>query len=602
VLSLIACGGGGGGSAPAVPSLTISGVAAAGAPIIGFAYLKDKNNKEAGPAAIDQSGNFSFTLDSTYVAPFVLKAEGAAGGQGYKLYSAATGYGTANINPLTNLAVAAATGKNPDAVYADVSASSASVNSTALAAAVNDIKAMLQPLLEAKSITQFDPLSGAYKADGTGLDGVLDVVKVQVNADNSVNLINKTTNGTISSGTIDSLPAAIDSATATQLSTTITDLEAIAQGLAQFATTLNKGASLTAADLEPFFVGTEANPDAYGYNNGFDRQQDIADFVMMFSQGGIDQLGGLKEVKNLTLVKKIDPQNLINAVTHAATTLTEIYQIKADFYFGDGSFGAPEGPMLIAKEGGKWKLLGNQRLIDVEGHASAHKWIKADGTTLVKTGMEIYLEDIGFRGVNSVRIEGPGMPVGGITFSKTQQSVNMLILDQQDYTLPTNQWSFIPLDDVTIGSLSEEAEAYTVTLYADLTAPVDTNAQYLQRFKETIVKKPVLNAALKAGDFGTATMQGLDHSMTFANANMMDKTVTVGITRPTGYVVKWTEAHIHFWAGGPGIYVDKTVSKTADTVSLIVPSASGFTPSGGQLGISTEDQFGRSFRYGYMFQ
>lgn len=599
---MVACGGGGGGSAPAAPSLTVSGVAAAGAPIVGFAYLKDKNNKEAGPAAIDQSGNFSFTLDASYVAPFVLKAEGAAGGQGYKLYSASTGFGTANINPLTNLAVATATGQNPDALYEDVSASSASITSAALTAAVSDIKAMLQPLLDAKNITQFNPLSGAYAADGTGLDGVLDVVKVQVNADNSVNLINKAMNTTISSGTIDSLPASIDSATATQLLTTMTDLDAIAQGLAAFATALNKGANLTAADLQPFYAGTAASSDVYGYNNGYDRQQQIDDFVMMFSQSDIiSQLGGLKEVKNLTLVKKINPQELINAITHSATTLTEIYQIRADFYFGDGSFGAPEGPMLIAKEGGKWKLIGNQRLIDVSANAAANKWLKADGTTLVKTGMEVYPKDVGLRGVNSMRIEGPGLPEGGVTFSKTQQSVNLLILDLQDSTLPTHNWSFVPLDDATIGGLSEAAEAYTVTLYTDLTAPAPGSA-YLQRFKETIVKKPVLNADLKAADFGTVAMQGLDHSMTFANANMMGKTVTIGLTKPIGYVVKWTEVGIEFWGNTPGIEVDKTVSQIAGSVSLIVPSASGFTPFSGQMSIRTEDQFGRAFTYHYMFQ
>ncbi|MDP2269039.1 MAG: hypothetical protein Q8K46_07720, partial [Deltaproteobacteria bacterium] len=254
------------------------------------------------------------------------------------------------------------------------------------------------------------------------------------------------------------------------------------------------------------------------------------------------------------------------------------------------------------KEGGLWKMMGNQRLIYLRVKPAAHKWIKADGSTVVKTGMEMQGEDQGVRGINSMRIQGPGLPTAGVTLSKTQWSVDRLVLDTQDFSLPTNNWEFGPLDDATISNLSEAAEAYTVTLYTDQTAPTPGSA-FAQQFKGAIFKKPMLNSALaNATYFGTATMPGINHTMNFANASILGKTVTVSVTKPTVYVIKWSSVGIEFWGNNPGLWVDKDVRQSAVSVDLIVPSAVGFTPNNGQIRFQTEDQFGREFTYHYMFQ
>jgi len=59
---------------PAGTTQTVSGVAAAGAPIIGYAYLKDSAGHTLGPKEIAQNGSFSFAVTGL-TAPFYLRAE-----------------------------------------------------------------------------------------------------------------------------------------------------------------------------------------------------------------------------------------------------------------------------------------------------------------------------------------------------------------------------------------------------------------------------------------------------------------------------------------------------------------------------------------------
>ena len=106
-LVLGACGGGGGDAAP--PAITLSGVAATGAGISGRIFIKDAAGHEQWVDTAD--GRFSFAL-TDLTAPFMLKAQWNAGGSTHTLYSlcASAAGGTANITPLTQLAVATAAG------------------------------------------------------------------------------------------------------------------------------------------------------------------------------------------------------------------------------------------------------------------------------------------------------------------------------------------------------------------------------------------------------------------------------------------------------------------------------------------------------------
>ena len=109
-LTLTACGGGGGGgdSSPRpATTQTLSGTAAAGAPVIGRVTVKDSAGTVRNTVV---AADGSYTLDVSGLAPpFALRLEGTAGGRSYVLHSAATAAdvnGTINITPLTDLIVA----------------------------------------------------------------------------------------------------------------------------------------------------------------------------------------------------------------------------------------------------------------------------------------------------------------------------------------------------------------------------------------------------------------------------------------------------------------------------------------------------------------
>jgi hypothetical protein len=114
--SLIAGCGGSGDVAPAqlgVHTLalsTVSGVAAAGAPIVGNAFLKDSSTPTViKVVAIQNDGTFAFDVKELK-APFILRAEGVSAGTPQILHSFAATTVTANINPLSEVALADAAG------------------------------------------------------------------------------------------------------------------------------------------------------------------------------------------------------------------------------------------------------------------------------------------------------------------------------------------------------------------------------------------------------------------------------------------------------------------------------------------------------------
>ena len=198
VLTLAGCGGGG-GDAPAaaatvdvlaVPT-TLTGTAAIGAPISGSVFAIDINGKVSPVAPTTGLGAFVVDVGGM-TAPFILSITGTAGGKPVTLNSIATAAGqTVNITPLTDLIVSSASGRPggsslvalcapntsvtpavvPAACLAALGAASAPAK---LNAAIAAVVAMIGPLNGAGT----NPLTGAFRADGTGMDGVLDQILV----------------------------------------------------------------------------------------------------------------------------------------------------------------------------------------------------------------------------------------------------------------------------------------------------------------------------------------------------------------------------------------------------------------------------------------
>src|SRR3989304_8792941 len=102
-LIMFACSGGGGGGAGAnngaipTPTPTLSGVAAAGSPIVnGWVRVMGANGVQTNPVLTDGYGRYSVDV-SALTAPYVLYAEGVANGVSVKVFSVGLTAGTGNI-------------------------------------------------------------------------------------------------------------------------------------------------------------------------------------------------------------------------------------------------------------------------------------------------------------------------------------------------------------------------------------------------------------------------------------------------------------------------------------------------------------------------
>lgn len=179
---LAGCGGGGGGAA----NTTLTGTAATGAPIVGQVVAIDANGQQFS-ATTSATGAYTVNVAGG-TAPFILTVVGTSGGRAVTLTSVATASGqTVNITPLTDLIVSTAAGQPGGATLATLCTSTvpadkalcktaltAAATPAKLDAAVTAVTSMIAPL----NTTNINPLNGAFTANGTGLDAVLDAILV----------------------------------------------------------------------------------------------------------------------------------------------------------------------------------------------------------------------------------------------------------------------------------------------------------------------------------------------------------------------------------------------------------------------------------------
>lgn len=223
LLLLAGCGGG---------TDTLSGVAAAGAPIVGTVYLKDSANPAAELSVpITANGSFSFAVGSM-TPPFLLKAVGSANGNDLILYSLASSPGVAHINPLTNLAVVEAadgllvpissappvpscachswasrqagnsiepapntkgSGWSLNDFYANPSPDIMNKMTAGLPDAVSSVSTVLQPTLAKLGLKNPDFFGGRFHINHQGLDLLFDLVDIGAdNASRTVSIYDRT--------------------------------------------------------------------------------------------------------------------------------------------------------------------------------------------------------------------------------------------------------------------------------------------------------------------------------------------------------------------------------------------------------------------------
>lgn len=192
-LLLAGCGGGSGSSSPAY-SQTVSGVAAAGTPIVGTVYLEDSSEpaKEIS-TQINSDGTYSLYTEGL-TAPFILVADGTVNGQPCTLYSLAGAPGVANVNPLTNLAVFQA------AVSVTLQSNEDFYNQ--YTTVIPQIQKLLQQLLTPYGAATTNFAFDSYPTNHSGLDLLFDMVAITVDISNGSLAITNKMNGAIILNTV----------------------------------------------------------------------------------------------------------------------------------------------------------------------------------------------------------------------------------------------------------------------------------------------------------------------------------------------------------------------------------------------------------------
>ena len=202
-LVLTGCGGGSGSGLTADPppaqSLSISGIAAEGAPMDGASVtLTDATGAVVATATAGADGSYTLTVPLTAKAPFVAAASKAD--ITYFSPVAEAKSGTINITKITNLIAAqlSPTG-DPSALAAQISSGAATVSAAQVQQVVAAVVEALKPLMTNAGDT-IDPLSGTFSANGSGHDQVLMALDIAINPAGATSNITVTVKAAIPEG------------------------------------------------------------------------------------------------------------------------------------------------------------------------------------------------------------------------------------------------------------------------------------------------------------------------------------------------------------------------------------------------------------------
>ena len=477
-LLLAACsssGGGGGGGTPPAASVTISGTAAAGAPVVGFVAVRDSSaNPQPVRTNIPIEANGHYSVDVTgLTAPFAFLASGTVGGKAVSLYSAATQADvgrTINITPFTDLII-----RNIAAGAVDAYINNGAF--TGLTPAELDAQRValtnqLAPALTAMGLSSsIDLLRATFNADSTGLDRFMDVVKVST-----------TPTGATITNILDAANQLIlDTAgvpTSPPLGTGgLSSVDQIAQTFQQIAA---------------FFATGLPDPA---------NQALVALFSNTFLEDGENRSAFLTDITTDPTLIGLKISNLVVDSVDTTARTAQVHftpQDAAGLCLAHDVVGCSLSWQMIENGigSGVWQIAGNRRIARVSVRTHATRNICASntncqpvGTTTYATGLSLNINNEGLQSIGSAVVTGPGLPNGGVTLT-AQVNFTWFAISNP---LPSCQGcttDFFTMTDQQI-ALVVPNSTYTVQLF-DLSGTPISGATYT----EVVPVPPVLNAAL----------------------------------------------------------------------------------------------------------
>ena len=547
-------------------TISVSGVAAAGSPIVGQAWLKDfeGNFSPDSPVIIDGDGDFSFNVTGMQ-RPFFLMAKGNVASNYYELYSVTFNPGRANINPLSDLVSAASGNSRPKAIFDDPEQSG--ITERSLERAIEEVQRMLQPLLELHNVENIDPIQSRFVADHSGLDAVLDVIDIDLEDNLDVTISNKLTGETLITATAENLANAddIDSQDASQLQECQTVLSEIIAFINNYWFTQSRSAK------------GDYLTDDYLFN-GYDKNMVVTNFP------DYPDTSDLVELRHFTLT---DQSN------------DDIYTLYYESVKTDGTIN--QNTTFVIKSNGQWYFCGNGLLYNARLRARGVKRILVDGSTDYCAGVDFYLNDYAALGIEMVTVEGPGLPET-IKLVVRQTGTKLDIIDSQrtDGCIRTHLYN---MSDATIlNDLSETNLEYTLKAYSDYDsstyAPVGAA---LETRTITVARRPYAQSEL--------TAEGADYFAQHNNLSTHDislcglgDTVEYQYALPEGFVIYRGHMELYFQDDADRTGSFETALELDNYRATLVTSAPGWTPTYVHHSMYLYDGFGRMFKTQWDFE
>jgi len=360
----------------------VAGIAASGLPIDGIVYLKDSVGTVK-MANIGDDGSFQIDV-SDMIPPYIMRAEGKVGDKQVTLYSASSGAGdTANINPYSNLALSIAVGGlELGDVFSDPTESGDLLGTDNLKEAVDVVRNIFTSMFAAMGVADFDPINGQYSADGSGMDGVLDNLSINVSGGN-INIVNVNTGASVVSVSVANagsatIPASVATEVASYVSEGPNTFEAVKAFLNDYL--FNRSRSYSS-----YF---SASMD---WLNGLTRASLIATTTFPASSS-------LSSLEDVSIVKR-------NGLDH----MTVYYVVKNT----DGTLSA--NTAWLVRENGIWYFDGNGIKFTKMFNPIA-LMSKTSSSETVSSGIEFFFVDNGLQGITRFVVKGAGLPSAGLEF------------------------------------------------------------------------------------------------------------------------------------------------------------------------------------------
>lgn len=447
VVGVSGCGSSGGGSAKAT---TLSGTAAGGAAIIGQACVKDSLNIEK-CSLIDSLGGYSVDVGGM-TAPFILRAKGQVGDTEVTYYSAATLVdigNKVNITPFTDLIVSNLAGQIAKNYY-DSNSSLSVITDKALLTKTTALQRKLAPALSQLGLdSSIDLLRASFNADHTGMDILIDLIKVDVDTTTGIatlkNAINQVVISTDNFALSTDDNASVDVKGIANLSTGMDDITAIKTKMNVFAqlfsTTTPSIATIQNCGL---FDTTESF-----INDG----QNFEQFATMLST----------------------TQDIIG-ITFANITITfnspAEGHVLADILDKTGHF-FDKIDLILKKAGNTWLVEGNGRIVGMSVYAEAQYYVSKNinqGVEQNGSGMNSALniwidpsQSSYEPQVASAHIDGPGLG-NGVDFTTKNSDGSLGFVDNNYTTNWISQCSTIHTTNCFNYSQTADNDEYTIIL------------------------------------------------------------------------------------------------------------------------------------------